>query len=111
MSDYAWIPNYTMQHDVEYTTLISEGEQGEERRRSKRTAGIEGFSVVHNRLTTSQKNAMKAFFDAKKGANTSFTWTDPVSSVEYTVRFKNDKIVFSYNSYGRWSVQNEFKVL
>lgn len=111
MSDYTWRPNYVLGHDREYSTLISEGEQGSERRRSKRTNAIERFSLQHNRLTTSEKTAMQSLFDTKKGANSTFTWTNPLDSVEYTCRFMNDRISFQYVSYNRWSVQNELKVV
>lgn len=108
MSDFTWVPHYVLTRKVKFVTVISEGEQGKERSRSKRTSGIYGFSLRFNNLTPAQANAMWDFYILKKGRNTSFTWTNPLDSVEYTVRFESDEMSQDYFRYSRYSLQLDF---
>lgn len=110
MSDFTWVPNYVLTRDVKFVTRISEGETGAERLRSKRTSGVYGFSLQFDRLTISQADNMWAFFIAKKGKGTWFTWTNPITSTEHTVRFDDDEHSQGYIRYGRYSAQVNFRV-
>lgn len=111
MSDFAWVPNYTLTRRVKFVTKTTEAESGKKRRRSKRTDGVYGFSLQFNRLTIANANAIYAFYVAKKGAGISFTWTHPVTSVEYTVCFADDTHEQGYFAYGRYSCQVNFEVV
>jgi len=110
LSDFTWIPNYVLTRKVKFVTSVSEGESGKELLRSKRTNGIYGFSLNFERLTVAEANAMWAFFVAKKGMGTWFTWTNPITSVEYTVRFDDDEMGQGYHRFGRYSAQVNFRV-
>jgi hypothetical protein len=110
MSDFTWVPNYVLERRVKFVTRISEGETGAERLRSKRTNGVYGFSLRFDRLTTSQADALWAFFIAKKGKGTWFTWTNPITSTEYTVRFDDDEMGQGYFRFGRYQTQVTFRV-
>jgi hypothetical protein len=110
MADFTWVPNYVLNRTVKYVTRTSEGETGKETLRSKRTNGIYGFSLKFDRLTTSQADAMFAFFIAKKGKATWFTWLNPIDSVTYTVRFDDDEMGQGYFRFGRYSTQVNFRV-
>lgn len=110
MSDFTWVPNYVLTRRVKFVTRVSEGETGKEILRSKRTTGVYGFSLKFERLTISQANAMLAFYIAKKGRGTWFTWTNPIDSTEYTVRFDEDDHEQGYFQYGRYSATVNFRV-
>lgn len=110
MADFTWVPNYVLTRRAKFVTRISEGETGKERLRSKRTAGIYGFGLIFNRLTTSQADAMWNFFIAKKGSGAYFTWTNPADSVTYNVRFADDAHEQGFFQFGRYQTQVNFVV-
>lgn len=108
MSDFTWVPHYVLAQSAKYSTLISEGESGKERRRSKRTTPTVSFQLQFNRLTLSDADALWTFYNAKKGMGTAFTWTNPVQeggvNVEYTVRFESDALTRSYFMQNRYQL-------
>lgn len=110
MADFTWVPNYVLTRTVKFVTRVSESETGKETLRSKRTNGIYGFSLKFDRLTTANADAMLAFFIAKKGKATWFTWQNPVDSVTYTVRFDEDEMGQGYFMFGRYNCQVSFRV-
>ncbi len=51
--------------------------------RTPRKTWTTGFTHV----TEAEKEALVSFWNARRGGSASFTWDDPITSVEYTVRF------------------------
>ena len=96
-------PEYTFTTKSSFKTLISTGESGKERRRSKRSTQKREWSLQFSILSEVETDLIWNFYLARKGAYGSFTWVDPVEGGSpVTVRFKDDsytKNYFSYNSY------------
>jgi phage-related protein len=100
MSDFAWIPDFVVVTDSEWKTLESEAENGTKQYRSVWPTNKSSFRLTFKNRTVAVAQAVLAFFNLKKGKATSFTWTSPLDSVEYTVRFASDKLSYEYISYG-----------
>lgn len=111
MADFTWIPNYVLPRKVKFVTRVSESETGKEILRSKRTNGIYGFELKFERLTTANADAMWAFFIAKKGKASWFTWQNPCpGGLLYTVRFDEDEMGQGYFMKDRYSCQVSFRI-
>jgi len=91
MSDFAWTPDGVSKEQAKYNTLVSDFENGVEQRRQKWNSPIRTFELKFRARTQSEYAAVKAFFVLKEGELTSFTWTNPIDSTEYTVRFSTDE--------------------
>jgi len=100
MSDFAWVPDYTVVTNSEWKTLVSEMENGVKQYRQKRPTQIQTWKLTFKNRTTAVAQAVLAFFNTKYGRATSFSWTSPLDSVEYTVRFNQDSFSYDYVSYG-----------
>jgi len=59
--------------------------------------------------TLTETLAIKAFFEAKLGRATAFTWTCPTDSTEYTVRFASDNFSYQYIGYQLCDFQIKFE--
>jgi phage-related protein len=105
MSDLALNPDYVYDEEIQYKTLISQFENGYEQRRGKWANPLRKFTLVYNNRTTTEIGTLKTLFTTKLGALTSFTWTNPNDSVEYTVRFDADSFKFSNKAYGVYDLQ------
>jgi len=94
-------PSYSIVHDIEFRTLVSSFENGAEQRRNKWSQGKRQWTLVYNALTTSQILDLYNFYTSQKGAYTSFTYTDWMSSTStsFTVRFADDKL--SYEGFSK----------
>lgn len=100
MSDFELTPDFVLDQTNQYKTLISEFESGVEQRRAKRDDPRRKWKLVYRNRPTADKNTAKSRFDSQKGQYSSFTWTNPNDSTEYTVRFNMDEFKFRYKAYG-----------
>lgn len=102
-NDVGLTPEYTFTTGSSFKTLISEGEAGKERRRSKRSTQRREWKLKFGLLTEVEADLIWDFYLARKGAYEAFTWTDPVAGGSpVTVRFEDDSLTkdyFQYNSY------------
>jgi hypothetical protein len=108
-NDVGLTPEYTFPTTVEFKTLISVGESGRERRRSKISTQRREWSLKFGILSDVETSLIWDFYLARKGAYESFTWQDPVeggSSV--TVRFKDDKLTKNYFKYNAYNISINF---
>ena len=98
--DSGWVPQVVQPYEYggEAKTLITEFENGSEQRRQVWTTVRHGFRLQYNAVSLATAEAIRAFFEARKGAYESFTFVNPTNSVSYTVRFKDD--TFSYSDIG-----------
>lgn len=87
MSDFTYIPDFPVAEEITYDVLVSKFENGTEQRRAQHASGQRKFTLNFNFRTQTEINNIVAFFSSKLGPLTSFTWTNPNNSVEYTVRF------------------------
>jgi phage-related protein len=58
--------------------------------------------------TKTEMESVRDFFMGKYGALTSFTWTNPNDSVEYTVRFVEDSFKFVLKAYQVYDFEFDF---
>ena len=99
MSDLSATPDSVLEETPKFKTLISEYENGVEQRRAKWSTPIREFNLTFRNRNASEYGTALAFFTGKTGALTSFTWTNPNNSTEYTVRFKDDSLKFTRTGY------------
>ena len=99
MSDFTWVADYTIASDVEFKTQESEFENGVKQYRDVWSSSRKHWKLSFLKRTLGVMAAIQTFFELKKGKATSFTWTCPLDSVEYTVRFAKDKLSYDYVSY------------
>jgi phage-related protein len=99
MSDFSLTCGYTIEETPTFNTLISKFENGVEQRRAKRSGSIREFNLQCKNMIQSEFVYVRDFFLAKKGALTSFTWTNPNDSAEYTVRYKEDSLKIQRTNY------------
>lgn len=96
--DYSVIENYSFN-----TTIINYGNKIEQRIKKSSAARTE-FKLHWGILNSADKATINAFFIARGGAFESFTWTNPVDNVVYTVRFKEDDMNAEYFAYQLWNL-------
>lgn len=90
MADFTYTPDFAFDEAVHYKTLVSEFENGTEQRRAKWATGRREWTLRFIMRSKVEYDAILLFFTQKFGALTSFTWTNPNDSTDYTVRFKED---------------------
>jgi len=99
MSDFNYSADRVVEEEITYKTLITEFENGYEQRRKKWDSPLRQFKLQFKTRTQSELEDIRDFFTGKYGAYTSFTWTNPNDSEEYTVRFKEDSFGFRRVAY------------
>jgi len=99
MSEFTFVPDFTVDESVAFKTIVSEFENGAEQRRRKWATPQRRWSLRFKSKTQAELNAVKSFFLAKYGALIAFTWTNPNDGVEYTVRFVDDSFKFTLKDY------------
>jgi len=109
MSQFAWVPDFTLTESSEFRTLESPAENGTKQYRSAWPTGAQAWRLVFQKRTLTVVQAILTFFNSMKGKATAFTWTNPLDSVEYTVRFKSDKLSFDYIRYQLCDFEIEFE--
>lgn len=102
------VPDYSFATTGSFVTLISKAEGGKERRRSKRSTLKREWKLTFPLLTVSECGSIWDFYLARKGAFEAFTWTDPVTSTQHTVRFKDDDLTKDYFEYNYYKLSLEF---
>lgn len=91
MAVFTWTPEFTVtESEIGFKTLISKGESGRERRRSKASTARLTFKLIFNILINTEIDAIWAFYLARKGSYESFDWTHPRTSEALKVRFLKD---------------------
>lgn len=105
--DLTLAPHFTLPITTEYKTLVSAFENGAEQRRQKRTNAIRKWKLMYNNISSTDKGTLQTLFDNQKGQATSFLWTDPLSSTQYTVRFASDQLECVLKAYNVFDVSFE----
>lgn len=99
MSDLTLVPDFAIDEDVNFQTIVSQFESGHEQRREKWKTPIRKFHIVYKNRTSVDMGIMRDFFLSKRGKAVAFTWTNPNDSVEYTVRFDTDNMKFTRKAF------------
>jgi phage-related protein len=107
MADFVLKPHYVFTKTSEYKTLVSNFENGVEQRRAKWATPLKTWKLQWRNIEATDVSTIQTLFDAKLGSYSSFTWTNPVDSVDYTVRFKDDSLKIDLTTYNRYAVELE----
>lgn len=105
--------DFTLKHErceavYDYAVQHDEMENGSEQTRVLHEEILAGWRFQSPALTKAQAEVHKAFFDSKYGSGISFTWTEPRSETEYTVRYVDGSFkIVDEGGYSR--VEWEFK--
>lgn len=83
-------PDFVVEEEKSFNTLVSQFENGAEQRRSKWHLPLRRFRLQFNNRSLAEYAAVRDMFDDAMGAYDIFTWVNPVDSVSYTVRFEAD---------------------
>lgn len=108
MADFTYVPDYVVTETKEYKTVVSKFENGTEQRRAKWKDPIRMFKLQFKNRTQAEMEGIKTFFSGKEGALTPFSWENPIDSVEYTVRFKEDSLSVELVSYQIYNIAFDF---
>ncbi|MCK5617314.1 DUF2460 domain-containing protein [Candidatus Pacearchaeota archaeon] len=96
-NDVGLDPEFSFSTETSFKTLVSTGEAGKERRRSKRSTQRREWKLKFGLLSDVEVALIWDFYLARKGAFGSFTWVDPVEGGSpVTVRFKDDNLTKNY---------------
>lgn len=105
MADFSLAPDFVFTKKGTYDTIISQFENGVEQRRPRRTNTIREWTLQYRNRPASEVATIQTMFDSVKGAYNSFTWTNPLDSVDYNVRFKEDTLDVSAKAYNVYDVE------
>ena len=57
------------------------------------------FELTWNAMSAANKATLITYFENNQG--TTFSWTHPHTSTAYTVRFRDDQLMFTYDLHGK----------
>ena len=102
-------PSYSVIESVSFNTQIIGYGNKVEQRIALDSIGRKGFKLQWTSLSPADKSTIKDFFIARLGAFDAFTWTNPLDSIAYNVRFQEDMLNAEYFDYLLWDInQVEF---
>lgn len=91
MALFSAVPTYVYEESISFKTDITTYEDGTEQRMS-RGSPRRMFTMRFRAVSESIRNTIHTFFETVYGAQTTFTWVNPLDNVTYNVRFLNDTI-------------------
>ncbi len=105
--DFSLKPDFVFDETPQFSTIISQFENGSEQRRDKWNSPLTKYRLVYENISVDDKGTILSLFTSKKGALSSFSWTHPISGISKTVRFVEDSLLLSNLAYGRYSIEFE----
>jgi hypothetical protein len=96
-------PDYPLTDEVNYPQIRTEFESGTVQSRPRWTRARRTFTLRWGAMTEAHYALLEAAFVADQG--TTFSWTNPASSVTYTVRYKGDSLKGAVTMPGRRQVE------
>lgn len=103
--DLTVAPDYVFEEEVKFNTAISKFENGTEQRRSLWSTPLRKFKLVFKNRNSTDLSTLTTLFTTKLGAYTSFLWTNPNDSTQYTVRFEDDSLPIKKKAYGIFDIE------
>jgi phage-related protein len=103
--DLTVAPDYVFEETIKYSTAVSKFENGTEQRRSLWSTPLRKFKLAFRNRNSTDYGTLRDLFNAKLGAYTSFLWTNPNDSTQYTVRFDDDSLMVRQKAYGIYDVE------
>ena len=92
---------------TEFNILETEMESGVVQKRKKWSRSKKKFQIKFNVNTKTEILAIRDYFVARDGSYDTFTFTEPLSSTAYTVRFVEDSFELTRDNYGSYSASIE----
>jgi len=106
MADFSsYERNFPFIEEIKYNVLVSIYENWAEQRRLKSSSSRRMFTINFFPKTLAETAIIKAFFVARQGSYDTFTFTNPVDSVLYTVRFLESSLKIERIGYGTMKMQ------
>jgi phage-related protein len=87
MADFSYRVDQDVEEKIEFDTIISQFENGVEQRRVRSSIPNRTFLVKTSNADLTEMQNIRNFFISKRGSTDSFSWTNPIDSTDYTVRF------------------------
>ena len=97
--DFPITPDFPVIETVRCSTIVSDFENGVEQRRSKWSTPLREFDLTFKNRPQADYDALVAFFVAKLGSFSTFTFDNPNDGDTYTCRFKEDTFRASLKHY------------
>jgi phage-related protein len=98
-------PDFTLPLTTAYKTLVSKFENGAEQRRAKWATPIRSWRLSFRNKSQTDKDTLQTLFASKLGRYGTFLWTNPLDSVQYTVRFDTDELQVSEKAYQIYDIE------
>jgi len=106
MADFtSYERNYPFTEEIAYNVITTDFENGAEQRRLKSENPKTIFTINFFPKTLTEATAIKAFFKARQGSYDTFTFTNPLDSVEYTVKFMDNSLKMERVAYNTVRMQ------
>uniref|UniRef100_A0A6M3JEC7 DUF2460 domain-containing protein n=1 Tax=viral metagenome TaxID=1070528 RepID=A0A6M3JEC7_9ZZZZ len=84
-------PQYPFVEVTQYGNLVNDI-WGKEKRRNL-WGPKKGFHLKYDHISLSDARSIVEFFNARRGNYESFTWTNPLDDVSYTIRFVEPTLI------------------
>ena len=84
------LPEYPLGEETNFPQVRSEFESGAVQSRPKWSRSRKVFTLHWSKMSSTDYGTLHTFFLANQGL--AITWTHPLTSVSYTVRFKDDSL-------------------
>lgn len=107
MADFAYKPDFGYQTAPEYDVLRVKFENNMDQRRLRTSTKIRKYKLVFDNRDGTEKDAVKAFFDAKFGSLTAFSIT--IDGEDVTGIFVEETFSFVRKAPDVYSYQFEFE--
>jgi uncharacterized protein (TIGR02217 family) len=101
-ADFVLAPDFQSEETPQFKTIITQYENGVEQRRAKWATPIREFSLSYKNRSATDFCCARDFYLCKCGGLCSFTWENASDACCYTVRFKEDSLMFRLISYCIW---------
>jgi phage-related protein len=101
----AVLPSYPVPEGYDDSVITSPFEGGYVQTRALCSRIKKFWQINYNYLSATNKDSLVTFFGTTNGAADSFTWTNPLDSVSYTVRFKPKSFSCNHTLFSRWEVK------
>jgi len=86
-------PDYVYEVGTEWKTTVNTMGDGTEERVQQWVSAKRVWTLNFSSLSVTDMGTLNSFFAARKGSFEAFYWTCKIDSVQYTVRFVEDKLV------------------
>ena len=96
-------PEYPIKPVPVFDTSITTGDNPKvEQREANRSVKLR-FSFKYRLINNNDRRLLNDFWNARRGGYEKWTWTNPETGTEYTVKFKMKEIGLNYYRFGLWN--------